>query len=247
MSDILTLSQIKVPGTATSKDDAIREAGQLLVDAGAVEPGVRGRDVRAGEVGVHLHGQLPGDPARHQRGQGRDQPVGALGRPLRRRRSTGTATRCAFAVGIAGVNNGHLEILGKIAHRLLRPRRGRRAAARRPTRPADERAASVTSQPTEDRGHSTSDEDMKALRFYAPEDVRLEDVPEPRVRPGRGQAPGPQLLDLRHRREDLPQRPPEPHARRAPSATRSPARSSRSAPTSTRRTAASWRSATAPR
>ncbi len=38
MSDILTLSQIKVPGTATSKDEAIREAGQILVDAGAVTP-----------------------------------------------------------------------------------------------------------------------------------------------------------------------------------------------------------------
>ena len=38
MSDVLTLSQIKVPGDARSKDDAIREAGQLLVDAGAVSP-----------------------------------------------------------------------------------------------------------------------------------------------------------------------------------------------------------------
>ena len=38
MSDILALSQIKVPGTAVSKDDAIREAGALLVGSGAVTP-----------------------------------------------------------------------------------------------------------------------------------------------------------------------------------------------------------------
>ena len=38
MSDVLSLSQVKVPGTARSKDDAIREAGGILVDAGAVTP-----------------------------------------------------------------------------------------------------------------------------------------------------------------------------------------------------------------
>ena len=38
MSDVLTQSHIKVPGAARTKDDAIREAGQLLVDAGAVSP-----------------------------------------------------------------------------------------------------------------------------------------------------------------------------------------------------------------
>ena len=37
MSDVLSLSQIKMPGTARSKDDAIREAGEILVAAGAVE------------------------------------------------------------------------------------------------------------------------------------------------------------------------------------------------------------------
>ena len=38
MSDVLTLSQIKMPGTARTKDEAIREAGQILVEAGAVTP-----------------------------------------------------------------------------------------------------------------------------------------------------------------------------------------------------------------
>ena len=35
MSDVLSLSQIKMPGTARTKDDAIREAGEILVTAGA--------------------------------------------------------------------------------------------------------------------------------------------------------------------------------------------------------------------
>ena len=115
MSDVLTPSQIKVPGTATSKDDAIR--------GGRPDPGrrrrghrrLRRRDVRAREVGVHLHGQLPGHPARHQRGQGRDQsgrrcPSSATTTPI-----DWDGNEVRFAVGIAGVNNGHLEILGKIA------------------------------------------------------------------------------------------------------------------------------------
>ena len=38
MSDVLTLSQIRMPGTARTKDDAIREAGGILVDVGAVTP-----------------------------------------------------------------------------------------------------------------------------------------------------------------------------------------------------------------
>ena len=38
MSEVLTLSQIRMPGTARSKDEAIREAGEILVDACAVDP-----------------------------------------------------------------------------------------------------------------------------------------------------------------------------------------------------------------
>ena len=38
MTEVLTLSQIRMPGTARSKDDAIRETGEILVEVGAVEP-----------------------------------------------------------------------------------------------------------------------------------------------------------------------------------------------------------------
>ena len=92
----------------------IREAGALLVAAGAVDAGVRRRDARARELRVHLHGQLPRDPARHERGEGchhasalslvrYDEPIDWDGDEVR------------FAVGIAGMNNEHLEILSKIA------------------------------------------------------------------------------------------------------------------------------------
>ena len=83
MSDILTVSQIKVPGTATSKDEAIREAGQILVDTGAVTPAyVDAMFEREKSVSTYM-GNYPGHPARHQRGQGRDHRVRAVRGPLR--------------------------------------------------------------------------------------------------------------------------------------------------------------------
>ena len=76
---------------------------------------------------------------------------------------------------------------------------------------------------------------MKVARFYAPGDIRIEDAPEPIAGPGRGQDPGPQLLDVRHGRQDLSAPATRTSTRRGSWATRSPARSSRSATTSGRR------------
>lgn len=114
MSDILTLDQIKVPGTATSKDDAIREAGQILVDAGAVTTDyVAAMFEREKSVSTYM-GNFLAIP--HGTNEAKDSikksalsvirydpPIDWDGNEVR------------FAVGIAGVNNGHLEILGKIA------------------------------------------------------------------------------------------------------------------------------------
>ncbi len=114
MSDILTLSQIKVPGEARSKDDAIREAGQILVDAGAVDPAyVDAMYEREKSVSTYM-GNLLAIP--HGTNEAKDairrsalsvvrydQPLDWDGNEVR------------FAVGVAGVENGHLEILGKIA------------------------------------------------------------------------------------------------------------------------------------
>ena len=114
MSDVLTQTQVKVPGDARSKDDAIREAGQLLVDAGAVTPAyVDAMFEREKSVSTYMgnflaipHGT---NEAKDTIGRSAvsvvryDAPIDWDGNEVR------------FAVGIAGVENGHLEILGKIA------------------------------------------------------------------------------------------------------------------------------------
>src|SRR5690242_18009180 len=114
MSDVLTLSQVKVPGTARSKDDAIREAGAILVDAGAVDPEyIDSMFEREKSVSTYMGNYLA---IPHGTNEAKDaitrsaisvvrydQPIDWNGNEVR------------FAVGIAGVENGHLEILGKIA------------------------------------------------------------------------------------------------------------------------------------
>jgi mannitol PTS system EIIA component len=114
VSDILARSQIKVPGTATTKDDAIREAGGLLVDAGAVSPDyVDAMFEREKSVSTYM-GNFLAIP--HGTNEAKDtisrsalsvvrydRPIDWNGNPVR------------FAVGVAGVDNGHLEILNKIA------------------------------------------------------------------------------------------------------------------------------------
>ncbi len=114
MSDVLTPSHIKVPGEARSKDDAIREAGQLLVDAGAVTPAyVDAMFEREKSVSTYMgnflaipHGTNEAKDAITRSAISvvrYDAPIDWNGNEVR------------FAVGIAGVENGHLEILGKIA------------------------------------------------------------------------------------------------------------------------------------
>jgi PTS system mannitol-specific IIA component len=114
VSDILALSQVKVPGHATSKDDAIREAGQLLVDAGAVTPAyVDAMFEREKSVSTYMGNYLA---IPHGTNESKDtikrsalsvvryeQPIDWDGNEVR------------FAVGVAGVEGGHLEILNKIA------------------------------------------------------------------------------------------------------------------------------------
>ncbi|MCU1668577.1 MAG: phosphoenolpyruvate-dependent sugar phosphotransferase system 2 [Blastococcus sp.] len=114
MSDVLTQSHIKVPGTARSKDDAIREAGQLLVEAGAVSPAyVDAMFEREKSVSTYMgnflaipHGTNEAKDAITRSAISvvrYDAPIDWDGNEVR------------FAVGIAGVENSHLEILGKIA------------------------------------------------------------------------------------------------------------------------------------
>jgi PTS system mannitol-specific IIA component len=111
---VLTRSQVKVPGAARTKDDAIREAGQLLVEAGAVDPAyVDAMFEREKSVSTYM-GNFLAIP--HGTNEAKDT-IGRSAISVVRYDSPldwdGNEVR--FAVGIAGVENGHLEILGKIA------------------------------------------------------------------------------------------------------------------------------------
>ncbi|MET0967130.1 MAG: PTS sugar transporter subunit IIA [Nakamurella sp.] len=114
MSDILTVSQIKVPGTATTKDEAIKEAGQILVDAGAVTGEyVDAMYEREKSVSTFM-GNFLAIP--HGTNEAKDEiKASALSVVRYENPIDWDGNEVRFAVGIAGLNNGHLEILGKIA------------------------------------------------------------------------------------------------------------------------------------
>ena len=114
MSDILTLNQIKVPGTATTKDEAIAEAGQILVDAGAVTGEyVDAMYEREKSVSTFM-GNFLAIP--HGTNEAKDAiKASALSVVRYDTPIDWDGNEVRFAVGIAGLNNGHLEILGKIA------------------------------------------------------------------------------------------------------------------------------------
>ena len=114
MPEVLTLSQIRMPGTAQSKDEAIRESGEILVDAGAVSPAYidsmfdRERSVST-YMGNYLaipHGtnESKGTIKRSALSVIRyDPPIDWDGNEVR------------FAMGIAGYEGGHMDILSRIA------------------------------------------------------------------------------------------------------------------------------------
>jgi PTS system mannitol-specific IIA component len=114
MSDILNVSQIKTPGTATGKDEAIREAGQILVDAGAVVPDyIDAMFEREKSVSTYM-GNFLAIP--HGTNESKDSikrsalsvirydsPIDWDGNEVR------------FAMGIAGYQGGHMDILSRVA------------------------------------------------------------------------------------------------------------------------------------
>ena len=112
---MLPEQSIVLGGTPRTRDEAITEAGELLVASGAVEPAYVDAMHERERVGLDLHGQPAGDPARHERGQ-------ALDPAHRRSRSCATPTaldwngkEAKFVIGIAGAGKDHLALLGKIA------------------------------------------------------------------------------------------------------------------------------------
>ncbi|WP_139416387.1 PTS sugar transporter subunit IIA [Agromyces laixinhei] len=111
---ILSSENVRLATRAAGRDDAIRAAGRILVDAGAVRPAyVDSMLEREGSVSTYM-GNLLAIP--HGTNEGKDailrsalsfvrydEPVDWGGEPVR------------FVVGIAGLENEHLEILSSIA------------------------------------------------------------------------------------------------------------------------------------
>src|SRR3954469_5550252 len=114
MSDVLTQSQIKVPGAARSRDDAIREAGQILVDAGAVSAAyVDAMFEREKSVSTYMGNYLA---IPHGTNEAKDTIKSSALSVVRYAPPIDwDGNEVRFAVGVAGVNNGHLAILNKIA------------------------------------------------------------------------------------------------------------------------------------
>jgi mannitol PTS system EIIA component len=114
MSDVLTLDQIRVPGTARTKDESIREAGEMLVDAGAVDAAyIDSMYEREQSVSTYMGNYLA---IPHGTNESKDtikrsalsvirydEPIDWDGNEVR------------FSLGIAGYQGGHMDILSKIA------------------------------------------------------------------------------------------------------------------------------------
>lgn len=111
---VLTLEQITTSPRATTKDEAIQEAADMLAAAGAVTPDYADA-MRAREASVSTYmGNLLAIP--HGTNESKDSiltsalsvaryeaPLDWDGNPVK------------FVIGIAGKDGGHLEILSKIA------------------------------------------------------------------------------------------------------------------------------------
>lgn len=111
---ILEPGNVMAAGTATTKNDAIKEAGALLVAAGAVTQAyVDSMFDREASVSTYMGNFLAIPHGTNEAKESilhsalslvrYDTPIDWDGNPVR------------FAVGIAGLNNEHLAILSKIA------------------------------------------------------------------------------------------------------------------------------------
>lgn len=114
MSEILSESSIVAAGSATTRDDAIREAGQLLVDAGAVRPEyLDAMLARESTVSTYMGNYLA---IPHGTNEAKDSIIrSALSLVRYENPIDWGGEEVRFAVGIAGQNNEHLDILSKIA------------------------------------------------------------------------------------------------------------------------------------
>ena len=111
---ILTPSTVVAAGSATTMEEAIREAGELLVSVGAVSPAyVDAMLEREASVSTYM-GNFLAIP--HGTNEAKDAITrSALSLVRYDTPIDWDGDEVRFAVGIAGLNNEHLEILSKIA------------------------------------------------------------------------------------------------------------------------------------
>ena len=113
-ADVLAGDAIVLGGTARTRDDAIDEAGRLLVDSGAVDPSyVEAMHAREASVSTHMgNGLAIPHGTNEAKGAIRrtaisfvryDEPVDWNGKPAE------------FVLGIAGAGDDHLALLSRIA------------------------------------------------------------------------------------------------------------------------------------
>ena len=111
---VLSEESIRLQGTASTRDDAISEAGQLLVAAGAVEPVyVDAMHERETSVSTYM-GNLLAIP------HGTNEAKGSIVRTVLSfvRYDDGidwNGNPVKFVLGIAGAGDDHLTLLGQIA------------------------------------------------------------------------------------------------------------------------------------
>ena len=111
---ILSADRVRIVAGPVSQEDAIREAGGILVAAGAVEPGyIDSMMEREGSVSTYMGNYLA---IPHGTNEGKDAILRSALTLVRYESPVdwgGEEVR--FVVGIAGLENEHLEMLSAIA------------------------------------------------------------------------------------------------------------------------------------
>ena len=114
MSEIVTKDLIIASGAATTKDEAIREAGNLLLAAGAVTSAyVDAMQERERSISTYMGSYLAIPHGTNESKETIKHSAVSLVRYVNPIDWDGNEVR--IVVGIAGVNNEHLSILSKIA------------------------------------------------------------------------------------------------------------------------------------
>ncbi|TPW71003.1 PTS sugar transporter subunit IIA [Schumannella sp. 10F1B-5-1] len=132
LTELLAEQSIRLDATATDRDDAIRQAGQALLDAGAIDASYidamleRENSVSTfvGEGVAIPHGTLAGKEAV------KDDALSVIRFPAT---VDWDGNEVSVAVGIAAKGNGHIALLSQLATILLDPEKA--AALRGATTP----------------------------------------------------------------------------------------------------------------